>query len=1400
MRVALTVRDDGGCGQDVLIVAPDGSSLDDVAPQLGQHLGTPARQLWNGTRPLPPSTVIGGPGLLRGDIVQLGPSGQRDLEAGAVLRLHVVGGPDAGLVVALPRGVTTIGRARGCDVELTDPDVSRQHLSITVTSAGISARDLGSTHGVTLDGSDIDPDGSDVLPGQLLRLGDSLISVTVADEPAAAVRAGPGGVRGVNRPPRLDSKPFIGELELPVGPASGRPQRIQWMAALLPAIAGAWLALGMHNMQFLAFMLLSPLAALGSAAGDRLHWRRSRRLEATSFRARSSSAAAERVALLAEETRLRRREYPDPAAVLRTASTPDCRLWERRRADQDSLQVRVGFGDAASRLQLRAGTELASAGTVHHVPVCVDLRVGPLGIAGPHGIALGTARWVIGQLATLHSPADLDLALLLSDGAAPAWTWTRWLPHLGSRVAITPEERQGMVARLLELVDGRRTEVGRADQVWAGRWLILVLDRSGALAELPGLARLLSTGPAVGVTAVCLDEEQRRLPTACASVARVCGETGSRLTLRTAGGDEAPEVIQDRVCARWAERVARALAPLVDDGADCASTIPDTCRLAEFFQPAEMDPLAILARWQTGEGLRTPVGMSADGPIIVDLVADGPHALIAGTTGAGKSELLQSLVMGLALTNSPNAVSFVLIDYKGGAAFADCADLPHTVGLVTDLDPYLTRRALHSLEAELRRREELFARVGAADLNAFRRTNRAGEQPVTRLVIVVDEFAALAQELPDFVTGLVGIAQRGRSLGIHLVLATQRPGGAISPEIRANTALRIALRVTDPGESSDVIGSDQAARIEKAQPGRAFVRTGSSLQEMQTGRVGGAAPIGVAQVEVVALDEWARPRVIDSELSAGKTDLLVMVDAVREAAHRASVPPPRRPWLPALTDVLPLRHPVPTGDAAIDVGLVDQPDMQSQQPLTVDLQAGGSVLIVGGPRSGRTTALRTIAARAAQAHGPAAMHLYVVDCAGGGLRALGDLQHCRATLARADMATVDRLLRRLAAEVGRRQSRLAAAPDEKMPRLLLLVDGWEALLAASDDYDTGQSVEVLLTLLRDAASARLTVVVSGDRAALAPRLAGNVACKYVLRLADPSDYALAGIPARLIPDRMPPGRAVRVADGAEVQFGFVGADPGHAGQAAALAQIASTSGSASVDADAAGGVRIRPLPAQVRLATLSTSSLERTRGTLLGIGGDEAQPIAVDLSAGDARWLVAGPPKSGRSTVLTLILRQAIAAEHDLVVAAPRRSPLCGQCGPRGIALISPDDATDLVVPPRDRPLLLLIDDSEAFLDTAAGDALAALAKAAPAGLVAVAAGRSDDLALTYRGIAAEIRRSHTGVLLAPSAGDGDLFGVRLPRTRAIAPPGRGVLIVDHGQLSPLSDRSGVLPIQIALP
>ena len=883
MRIDFTVR--GAAGTcDVAVHAPAGTTWAAVRDPLGRTVPG-VDPPWCGRRALDPHLVLGLPPLVHGAVL-----GERRTGPSDALRLEVVGGRDAGATLALNAPVATIGRDRACELVLDDQRVSRRHALVTSTRAGITVRDLRSTHGTWVDGLRVD--AVPVSADTVVRVGDSYLALprtpgtpllTAADGSGCLVVPGRAGPATAPMPPE--------PIHVPVAPAEPEPARSPVLAALLPALLGVGLAVVIGSWEFLAFALLAPVTALGAWLGEKRRTRRRSRRAIAAHRRAAEAAEVELTAGLAAELARRRSDWPDPAAVHRIAATPTDRLW----TGADRLRVRIGLGTAPSRLQAERSGGLAPAGMLPDVPVTVDLAGGWFGIAGPPHVRAGLARWLVGQLAVRNSPADLRLALLVDD--LDAWRWVRWLPH----------QRGDPGAGAVLVADARRVRSAAADDALA----IVLADR---VTDLPARCTQRIDLTADGVQV----------------------DTGAQ-PLQPA--------VADAVTVAWAERLARALAPLRPTPVAAATGLPQRCRLVDLSGLDEPTAQTVRTRWSASTGAATTVlGMSACGPLELDLDRDGPHVLVAGSTGSGKSGLLQCLVAGLALAHPPAELSFLLIDYKGGAAFADCAKLPHTVGLVTDLDEHLTGRVLTALDSEVRRRERLLARAAAPDLRAYR--DRSHAEPLARLVIVVDEFAVLADELGGFVPGLVGIARRGRSLGLHLVLATQRPAGVVSPEIRANLALRICLRVTTSAESSDVVDLPAAAAIDPAVPGRGYVRLGSGTREFQTADVSGReAATGGELVRVTVLDPWRRPT--GEPEPARDSDVQRIVAATRSAAALApALPPPHRPWQPPLPATLPYRA-VADVAAQVPAGLVDLPGEQRQPPLAIDLARGGTVVIAG---------------------------------------------------------------------------------------------------------------------------------------------------------------------------------------------------------------------------------------------------------------------------------------------------------------------------------------------------------------------------------------------------------------------------------------------------------------------
>ena len=569
-----------------------------------------------------------------------------------------------------------------CDLQLADPDVSRHHVDLTASGSGVRATDAGSRNGTVLEGADLSA-SQPVAPGQVLRIGDSLLAIAGAHGPPALLRpTGDGSVRVLTTGGPMPAVRGV-EFVVPADETPTMNQRVPWIAATLPLVTGALFAVLMRSAQFLLFSVLAPLTMIGTALGDRVTFRRRSRRRRSEQRHRAAATNAAITLGLTAETALRRRRDPDPAAVAAIARLPTSRLWERASSPTDLLRVRVGSADLPSVATVRRGPISEAAGSLWRIPVVVDLADGPLGITGPLPIARAIARWVLAQLVTLGPPGRIEVAALLGDDSA-AWRWLRWLPHLSLGVGITPASRRELVKDLARVIAEREAE---RPATWRTR-VVVVVDCDNDMSS--ALTPVLERGAAVGVSAIWVRRPAAGVPPSCAHLISTSGDTGSRITVvRSEAGGQAGDPISalaDQVSLDWADGLGRALAPLRDSGTD---TTPGSA--PGLLSIPGMDLEGIESRWEaTDPGLRTMLGRNASGPVWIDLVQDGPHALVAGTTGSGKSELLRTLVAGLALRLPPQSLSFLLIDYKGGAAFAECAHLPHVTGLVTDLDSQLT--------------------------------------------------------------------------------------------------------------------------------------------------------------------------------------------------------------------------------------------------------------------------------------------------------------------------------------------------------------------------------------------------------------------------------------------------------------------------------------------------------------------------------------------------------------------------------------------------------------------------------------------------------------------------------------------------------------------------------------
>ncbi|MEY9485668.1 S-DNA-T family DNA segregation ATPase FtsK/SpoIIIE [Streptomyces calvus] len=925
-------------------------------------------------------------------------------------------------------------------------------------------------------------------------------------------------------------------------------------------------------------------------------------------------------ATITEQQRALAWRHPEPASLRSLARTS--RLWERRPADEDFGEVRLAVGEQQLALTL---TPVSTRPVEDLEPLCAHalrrfvraystIPEQPLGLylrssarvmlrpeeadeehtgpgarpAGDDGTAAGEdatepvralVRAVLAQLAVFHAPEELWIALCVSDERRPDWEWVKWLPH-----ALHPHEEDGagqvrrITADLTELDDLLGAEFaerpgfdpdarpGRDEPYtvvvldgvtvpeghrWEGHGYrnALALDVSGALRWRPGRNTLrLTVGPdRVNLVRTDRSRKERTVP---------LGRP-------------------DRLGPLGAESLARLLSPRrISLGTDISQPLDTDVELTTLLGIPDLhrhDPRALFARNTGSARLRVPIAVGVDGrPVELDIKESaqggmGPHGMLIGATGSGKSELLRTLVLGLALTNSSETLNFVLVDFKGGATFLGLEELPHTSAVITNLadEVALVERMQDALHGELIRRQELLRAAGNyTSALEYERARAAGADlaPLPSLFVVVDEFSELLSAHREFMDLFVMIGRLGRSLGVHLLLASQRLDEGRMHQLESHLSYRIGLRTFSAMESRGVLGVPDAYEL-PAQPGSGYLKSGvESLTRFRAAyssgtyrrRTGAVVQARVASQVVPWTSGWVVPRTLDAapepepetEESGDEETLLdVALERLRDSG-----PDAHQVWLPPLDEPSPLDALLPgvapdpergltaagwpgTGRLRVPVGLVDKPFEQRRDPLVVDLSgAGGHVAIAGGSQSGKSTLARTLIAALALTHTPAEIQFYCLDFGGGGLSQLAALPHVGGVAARLNPERVHRAVAEVMTLLARREQffvdhtidsmqsyrrRRAAGefPDEPFGDVFMVVDGWSTV---RQDYDD------LIAKFNEIAVRGLNygihlLVTTTRWVELSAQVRDQAATRLELRMGDPMDSEIDTRKARSVP-------------------------------------------------------------------------------------------------------------------------------------------------------------------------------------------------------------------------------------------------------------------------------------------
>ena len=881
------------------------------------------------------------------------------------------------------------------------------------------------------------------------------------------------------------------------------------------------------------------------------------------------------------------------------------RLWERRPTDNDFSSVRIGTGwqqlntplvapetVPIDELEPLTAEAMKSFLDIHRslpdLPIAVSLRAFyHVVVTGTTDEVYGNVRAALAQLTALHGPEELMVAVVAHPGSMAEWDWTKWLPH-----AQHPSQSDGAGRARLFFDDLGQLEESLANQLdGRARW-----TRDGApVSDQPHMIIVLDGGSIPPDSALAGAEGLQGVTFIEVAPGTLDDQMSGGLTVHVrenaldlyVGRESAYSGKPDVMSYEQAEALARQMAPMRMGSGEEGEPLLSNLDFTDLMGIGDAGSVDVARTWRPRslhERLRVPIGVGAEGePVMLDIKEAsqegmGPHGLCVGATGSGKSELLRTLVLGLAVTHSSETLNFILADFKGGATFTGMADMPHTSAVITNLADELTLvdRMRDAITGELNRRQELLRKAGNyANITDYEKARAAGAalDPMPSLVLIIDEFSELLAAKPDFIEMFIQIGRIGRSLGVHMLLASQRLEEGKLRGLDTFLSYRIGLRTFSAAESRTAIGVPDAYHLPNV-PGAGFLRYDTdTMVQFKAAYVSGvyreAGPTRVSRsnaqrpvlftAEPVALPPMPEPEFeeneqVDDALADTVLDVIVhKMIGQGPSAHQVWLPPLEE--APSLDQLLPAlgTHPergltapeyTALGRLAVPVALLDKPFEQRRDVLYRDFSgAAGHGFFIGGPQSGKSTLLRTMMMSFGLTHTPAEVQFYCLDFGGGSLLAMEELAHVGGVANRLDGEKVRRAVSEVTAILNEREEyfrannvdsiatyrqRRAAGrlPDQKWGDVFLVIDGWATF---KNDYDMLEA-DITDIAQRGLGFGVHLILTASRYTEVRPALKDLLQNRVELRLGDPSESEIdrkvaANVPARPAGPWSEPGQA-----------------------------------------------------------------------------------------------------------------------------------------------------------------------------------------------------------------------------------------------------------------------------------
>lgn len=840
--------------------------------------------------------------------------------------------------------------------------------------------------------------------------------------------------------------------------------------------------------------------------------------------------------------------------------SPD--LFDRTNQDEDFLCVRLGSGEVAAKrlikykkhermeisdsLQVLPEQISSEYKYIDNAPIVCDFKKADVvGVIGNEKNRYSIFKNILLDICARHYHTDVQIFLVVESKHAEQFKWMRFLPYLensatGTRNIVCDDESKNLVFEYLYKELNWREQY----KTYKTNFVVFFYDEYGFKSH--PISKFVNNSKELGVTFVFFADQKSDIPLGCDYIINAVDNITGTL-VETANRDHTSKFTYTNVSDKDFASVVKMLAPIYTEEISLEGTLTKNISLFELLNIIAVDDIDLENRWNTSrvfKSMSAPLGVSKTGIVNLDLhdKAHGPHGLVAGTTGSGKSEILQTYILSMATLYHPYEVGFVIIDFKGGGMVNQFKNLPHLLGAITNIDGKQINRSLMSIKAELEKRQRLFAEVEVNHIDKYIQKFKDGEAtvPLPHLILIVDEFAELKAEQPEFMKELISAARIGRSLGVHLILATQKPSGQVNEQIWSNSRFKLCLKVQSQEDSNEVLKSPLAAEIKEA--GRAYLQVGNNeiFELFQSAYSGSPERMEDAGSRInefalydISLSGKKKPIYVQKrkkEAGNSRTQLEAIVDYVHDYCEKKAISKLSDICLPPLPGVLKyvdLPKSSKEPGVCVRLGMYDDPSNQYQGEISINLSED-NLIIVGSAQYGKTNTLQTIIRDLVENYSSNQVNVYILDFGSMILKNLEKLKHIGGVIISSEEERVINLFKMLTCELAHRKERLATegvssfvsyldAGFTDLPQIVLMIDN----LTALQQLYPSES-ELLLNLCREGNTVGISIIVANSQTnGIGFKYLSNFAQRIAFFCNDSGEYTSLFDRMRIAPDNLP---------------------------------------------------------------------------------------------------------------------------------------------------------------------------------------------------------------------------------------------------------------------------------------